>query len=104
MEELSNLSSSSDAVILYFSHDACSVCKVLLPKIKELVDTTFPKLELKYINTMEQADIAASYQVFTVPTVLVFFEGKEYFRYSRNIGIHQLEEAVKRPYQLLFSE
>lgn len=100
---MNELTSSSDAILLYFSHEQCNVCKVLLPKIKELVSNNFPKLELKYINTVEQAEIAAHFQVFTVPTVLIFFEGKEYYRFSRNIGLSQLEEAINRPYQLLFA-
>jgi thioredoxin-like negative regulator of GroEL len=103
MDDFDKLKESSDAVLLYFSHEQCNVCKVLLPKIKELLSGTFPQCELKYVNIKEQGNIAAHYQVFTVPTVLIFFEGKEYYRFSRNIGLKQLEEAIARPYQLLFS-
>lgn len=96
------LINSSDALLLYFSHDGCNVCKVLRPKVEQLLKEDYPKFQFSYINTVEQAELSAQFQVFTVPTVLVFFEGKEYFRFSRNIGLTQLEEAIRRPYQLLF--
>lgn len=96
------LTKSSDALVLYFSHDACNVCKVLLPKAKQLIADKFPKVDLKFIDTKNQQELAAQFQVFTVPSILIYFEGKEYKRFSRNIGITQLEEAIARPYQLLF--
>ena len=51
------LTNTTDAVILYFSHDACNVCKVLLPKIKQLAVNKFPKIELKFIDTKEQQEL-----------------------------------------------
>jgi hypothetical protein len=38
-----------------------------------------------------------------VPTILVFIEGKEFIRKSRNIGIEELGDLIARPYTLLFS-
>ena len=98
------LTNSADAVILYFSHDTCNVCKVLLPKIKQLVADQFPKVELKFVDTKNEPEVAAQFQIFTVPSILIYFEGKEYQRFSRNIGLIQLEEAISRPYQLLFEQ
>ncbi len=102
MSSKEQIISSSDALLLYFSHDGCNVCKVLRPKLECLLNDNYPKFKFTYINTVEQPEVAAQFQVFTVPTVLVYFEGKEYFRFSRNIGLSQLEDAIKRPYHLLF--
>lgn len=103
MNDIDSIIQETDALVLYFSHDACNVCKVLKPKIKDLLLEKYPKCQFNYVNTVDQPEIAAKFQVFTVPTVLVFFEGKEYYRYSRNIGLSQLDEALSRPYQLMFS-
>lgn len=96
------LTGKSDAILLYFSHDACNVCKVLLPKVKELIADKFPKLEIEFIDIKNNPEQAAQFQIFAAPSILIFFEGKEYKRFSRNIGIKQLEEDIARPYQLLF--
>ncbi len=90
------------ATLKYFSHQDCNVCKVLMPKIQHLLNEEFPKMEFQYINVQEQPDVAASFQVFTVPTILIFFEGKEYYRFARNLSINQLKEAIERPYNMLF--
>ena len=93
---------SGTAVILYLSHEQCNVCKVLKPKVKELLESKYPECQLKYVDIIEHPDIAAQLQVFAAPTILVYFEGKEYFRFSRNIGLQQVDEAINRPYQLMF--
>ncbi len=92
----------NDALLVYFSHDDCNVCKVLKPKVKELLEDEFPGMKFVYLNTMKQPDDAAYKQVFAVPTLLVFFEGKEYFRFSRNFSMRELENAIQRPYNFLF--
>ncbi|WP_439181528.1 thioredoxin family protein [Carboxylicivirga taeanensis] len=90
------------ATLKYFSHQNCNVCKVLLPKIQQLLSEEFPSMGLQYINIEQEPAVAASHQVFTVPTILIFFEGKEYYRFARNVSIGQLREAIKRPYDMMF--
>ena len=50
----------------------------------------------------ENQVISAHFNVFAEPTVIVFFDGKETIRKSRNFGLQELEDAIKRPYQLIF--
>jgi thioredoxin-like negative regulator of GroEL len=93
---------SEKGLLLYFSSDSCSVCKVLKPKVAELLSEKFPRMQSLYVDTEKSPVIAGQFRVFTIPTILVFFEGKEQQRYSRNIAMHQLEEAIDRPYGLIF--
>jgi len=90
------------AVLFYFSHEQCSVCKVLKPKIRALLDEKFPQMPMYYSDTVKHGDVAAQNRVFSVPTVLVFFDGRESFRFSRNIGLQELEQAIARPYSMMF--
>ncbi len=90
------------AVLAYFSTDACSVCKVLKPKVEELIQSEFPNIKLLYIQSDKQPEIAAQNRVFAAPTILIYFDGREHIRKSRNIGISQLHEEIERPYSLLF--
>ncbi len=100
--ELKQLLSSEKIVLGYFSHDRCSVCKVLLPKIKELITSHFSEVKLLYCNIEHAPELAAQNTVFTAPAIIIFVEGKEYVRFSRNIGLDQLRQAISRPYQMLF--
>jgi thioredoxin-like negative regulator of GroEL len=103
-EEFLKLKEKEAALLAYFSTDACNVCKVLKPKVGELIQNEFPKIRLVYIKSDVLPDVAAQHQVFTAPTILIFFNGREYLRKSRNIGISELRGEINRPYSLLFSE
>lgn len=104
LQELKDLIEEEKGVLIYFSNDSCSVCKVLKPKVAELLSKIFPKMTVRYVNTELSPMIAGQFRVFTIPTLLIFFEGKEQLRYSRNISIQQLEEALSRPYSLVFAD
>ena len=91
-------------VVLYFSNEACSVCRVLKPRVRELVEEAYPQMHFYYIDTENSPLIAGQHRVFTIPTILIFFEGREHTRLSRNIGMHQLEEAISRPYRMVFED
>lgn len=86
--------------VLYFSHDECSVCKVLKPKVNKLVKHEFDNVLFEYIDIRNQPSLAADYSVFTVPTVLLLADGKEMVRFVRSFGIDQIREKLTRYVQL----
>ena len=104
IQELQNKIDSEKGVLLYFSSDSCSVCKVLKPKVAELLHEKFPLMQSLYVDTEKSPVISGQFRVFTIPTILIFFEGKEQVRYSRNISMHQLEASLGRPYELVFED
>ena len=90
-------------VLLYFSGEHCSVCHALRPKFRELFDKEFPQLKQIYLDAQEYADISAHYQVLSLPTILVFLDGREFVREGRSVSLHQLTEQIKRPYGMMTS-
>jgi thioredoxin-like negative regulator of GroEL len=103
-ERLRKLTEDADGTLLYFSNDACNVCKVLKPKVIDLLQDTFPRMEMGYVDTEKSPELSGQHRVFTIPTLLIFFQGREQHRFSRNISLHQLEAAIERPYGLIFEE
>ena len=102
IEEYEKLKIDEEAFLVYFSHEKCNVCKVLKPKIEELLKIEFPKIKMFYADTVLTPEIAAQNSLFTVPTILVYFDRKEFIRKSRNIGINELQKAIERPYSMMF--
>jgi thioredoxin 1 len=102
--ELEQLTLNEPALLAYFSTDICNVCKSLKPKIEELISENFPHLKMVFINIVNHPEIAGQQRVFTVPTILVFFEGQETIRKSRNFGINDFHKEIERPYNILFSK
>ena len=92
----------NDAALFYFSHEQCNVCKILKPRVEEMFLSRYPKISLFYCDTVMYPQIAAQQNIFAVPTILVFFEQRELFRRSRNMGIEELSGLIERPYQLRF--
>jgi thioredoxin 1 len=101
-EQFAMLVESKDAVLFYLSHDECNVCKVLKPKISELINDQFDKIEMFYVDIRKMPEISGQLSVFTVPTLIVYLDGREHIRKSRNIGIGELEQELERPYHLKF--
>jgi len=87
---------SNKTSIVYFSTPDCNVCKVLKPKVVELLEEDFPKFVFGYVDCDSNKITAAQNSVFTVPTLIVFAEGKEVLRKSRNISLTELNEEILR--------
>ena len=102
LEFIKNEIENQDGVMLYFSGENCGVCEALRPKVKDLFDDSFPKIKQYFISASEHKDIAANFNVFSVPTVLVFLDKKEFIRKSRNISMGAFKDELSRPYNLFF--
>ncbi|HEY9148519.1 MAG TPA: thioredoxin family protein [Gammaproteobacteria bacterium] len=101
-EQLTAFLRDNPATLLYFSADGCGVCTVLLPKVEALLQQEYPRVALGKLNCSRSPELAAGHGVFTVPTLVLYFEGRETQRFARNVSLGQLREALARPYQLLF--
>ena len=71
--QLSKEIEDHDAVLVYFSHEKCNVCKILKPKISELIKSKFSKIKFYYVDTVNNPEISGQYGIFTVPTIIAFF-------------------------------
>ncbi len=100
LAEVRALVAREPAVLAYFSTPDCRVCQALRPKVGELLAREFPRMAGVYVDCGALA--AGQYRVFSVPTLIVFFEGREWLRHGRSVGLADLRQAIGRPYQLLF--
>ncbi len=103
LDEYKELVVNEPALLVYFSTEECSVCKVLKPKVGEMLKENFPRIKLIDVSINQSPEIAAQNRVFAVPTLQVLFDGREYIRKSRNFGLDELRNEIDRPYQMMFS-
>ncbi|OUR73696.1 hypothetical protein A9Q76_02150 [Arcobacter sp. 31_11_sub10_T18] len=104
LDELKQQILDNKAVLVYFSAPNCSVCEVLKPKIQTTFNSTFPNLKQIFMQENTSKEITSNYGIFSFPTILVFFEGKEFFRVGRNLSMTQFQKDIQRIYSLLFKE
>jgi len=103
-EEISTIQQikKEKAVLLYFSSEQCGVCNVLKPKLKAEIEQEFPLLKFIEISAQNDMETAIHFHVHSAPTIIVLFEGNEFYRENGNISISAFLQKIERPYTLLF--
>ena len=102
IQEFDHILSENKAVLAYFSTENCSVCKILKPKVDEMISEAFPMLKMISVESDQLPEVAAQSNVFSSPTVVVYFEGRETIRKSRSFGVDELKSEIQRFYSILF--
>ncbi|WP_156290305.1 thioredoxin family protein [Oceanobacillus salinisoli] len=83
---------------LYISRPNCSVCHGLLPQVQALLEK-YPEIQLGHINTEAVEAVAGRFNIFTVPVLLLFVEGKEFIREARIVHMDLLEDKLDKIYE-----
>jgi len=103
INEFEDFIASNKAALVYFSNPECSVCKVLKPKVLELLLENFTQIKPAYVDCDKIKELASQNRIFTIPVIIIYFEGKESIRRTRNINLDELKSILNRPYELLFN-
>ena len=67
---------SDKPVLLDFYADWCGPCRMLSPVLHELAEENSGTLKVGKINVDEQTELAARFQVSSIPMLVVFKDGK----------------------------
>ena len=67
---------SDKPVLLDFYADWCGPCKMLSPVLQELAEEKSGTLKVGKVNVDEQPELASQFGVMSIPTLLVFRDGK----------------------------
>ncbi|MCC5889165.1 MAG: thioredoxin family protein [Alkalibacterium sp.] len=95
LEEVKSVIEQNELVFVFLYGEHCSVCHGVLPQVKPIVE------KHKQIKTV-QADVehipelSGEFTVFTVPVILLFFNGKEVLRMARFIEMEKLSQQLKK--------
>lgn len=80
----------NELAFLYISREDCGVCHAVRPQVQEILKT-LPRIKPIEINASEVPEVAAEFQVLTVPALLLFADGKEIMREARFVQMAELE-------------
>ncbi|MDF1874877.1 thioredoxin family protein [Sulfurimonas sp. SAG-AH-194-I05] len=103
LEKITNAIKENLAVMVYFSAPTCNVCHSLKPKLLEALDANFKDFHIESVDISVEEDIAPHFGVLSIPTVLVFLDGKEFLRKSRHMSVGEVISEIKRPYDIMTS-
>lgn len=91
------------AVMIYFFNPGCVACNSLRPRVEEMTKRKFPGMDFIALDASRNPMLTAEAGVYSAPTILVFFDGREYIRESKYISVDQLEGKISRYYDMLFN-
>lgn len=103
IENINNTIKENLAVMVYFSAPTCNVCHALKPKLLDAIDDNFKDFKIEDVDISVDEDIAPHFGVYAIPTILVFLDGKEFLRKSRNMSVDEVIREIKRPYEIMTS-
>ncbi len=67
---------SDKMVLVDFYANWCGPCQMIAPILSEIAEEHSGKLKVGKINVDEERELASQYQVSSIPTLLLFKEGK----------------------------
>ena len=101
-DELNRLKNDCDMLLVYFGSPTCGICHDMEPKLEQLMQN-YPAIHTAKIEPESLPAIAANYQVFSIPVLILFIEGKETLREAGIISLNTLEESISRYYNLFYN-
>ena len=88
---------STTPVLVDFYADWCGPCKLAAPVIEELAEEYKGRLTVGKVNVDENSILSGKYGVMSIPTMIVFKDGKEVERasgFGGKEGVIKLIEKV----------
>ena len=95
IEQVNQFIREYDFSLLFLSSKNCGICTVILPKLEELT-LKYPQLQAAQADINELPLLSGEFNVFTLPCVLVFVQGKEVLRQARYIDLQKIDQQIDR--------
>ncbi|MCF7792490.1 MAG: thioredoxin family protein [Candidatus Cloacimonetes bacterium] len=86
---------------VYITTKDCNVCKVLQPQLREMAQK-YSKADFELIELDDHPAAAGEFMAFAVPTFIVYSDGKELLRASRNLDLYDIETKLYKYYKMIF--
>jgi thioredoxin 1 len=95
-ENFKQLINQSVPVLVDFSAEWCGPCKQLAPILSQVKQKIGDKATIVKIDVDKNQKLAAQFQIRSVPTLMIFKEGKTVWRQSGVLPAQALENQLRQ--------
>jgi len=90
------ITTSDQPILVDFYADWCGPCQLMARILEEVHATLKSRLRIIKINTEKYPDLASRYQVYALPTLLLFHQGKPIDRIEGVVSAPELIQHLQR--------
>ena len=95
MSKFKELINSNKPVLVDFHATWCGPCKMMAPIFSQASNQLEPRVILAKVNTESSQAIASQYGIRSIPSILIFKNGKEISRQSGAMDLNTLSNFIQ---------
>lgn len=86
---------SSVPVLVDFWAEWCMPCRMIGPHIDDLAKTYAGRIKVGKVNVDNESDLASRFNIISIPTLIVFKDGKPHKQKVGALPKHEIENMFK---------
>lgn len=95
MEKFNELIQSTKPVLVDFYAEWCGPCKIMKPRILDVAERMGDNVKVVQIDVDKEKELATRFRISSVPTLIIFKNGKQQWRQSGIISALALIQLLK---------
>jgi thioredoxin 1 len=95
MENFDKLIQSSKPVLVDFYAEWCGPCKIMKPRLLDVAERIGDQAKIVEVDIDIEKELAERFHIQSVPTLIIFKDGKQRWRQSGIISANALTTVLK---------
>ena len=95
MEKFNELIQSPKPVLVDFYAEWCGPCQIMKPRILDVAERMGDDIKIIQIDVDKEKELATRFRIASVPTLIIFKNGKQQWRQSGIISAHALMKLLQ---------